>query len=244
MRMRAIITLLVIGSAGAGGCALDDPPETPSWQVDVMPVLAANCVRCHGEPRNALVPPDFRLDAYGSTLFPGQSIPVKGAGELVVDMARVTQPGFQSNFEERMPPNRTLDDRSYRILRNWAGSADGVTNIAPRGAGRENNRTPSVALEETGRMAGVLTLAFEVDDLDHDLVTGVVLGPVLGQQGQVLVGSIGVLVSGRRSFEWDTTGLPPGTYELTARLDDGADIDGPDGDEDYIDVPAMSVVLP
>jgi hypothetical protein len=237
--MRAIVTLLVVG-----GCALEDPPETPSWQVDVMPVVAANCVRCHGEPRSALVPPDFRLDAYGSTLFPGQTIPVKGASEYAVNLARVTEPGFRSNFEERMPPNRTLDDRSYRILRNWAGSADGVTNVAPRGPGRDNNRTPSITLEEVGRTGAKITLAFEVDDLDHDLVSGVLLGPVLGAQGQVLTGSIGVVVSGRRTFEWDTAGLPAGSYELTARLDDGADIDGPDGDADYIEVSAMTVVLP
>ena len=52
------------------------------------------------------------------------------------------------------------------------------------------------------------------------------------------------LVLNRRTFAWDTTGLPAGTYDLTARLDDGADIDGPDGDADYIEVPVMSVVLP
>jgi len=237
--MRAILILLVIG-----GCALDDPPEVPSWQVDVMPVLAANCVRCHGHPRTPLVPSDFRLDTYGATFFPGQSVSIKGANELAIDMARVTKPGFVSNFEYRMPPNRTLDDRSYRILRNWAGSADGVTNIAPRGPGRADNRTPSMTMEETGRTAGVLTLAFEVDDLDHDLVSGVILGPVLDPNDQLISGSVGVVVSGRRTFDWDTTGLPAGSYDLTARLDDGADIDGPDGEEDYIEVPVMTVVLP
>jgi hypothetical protein len=248
--MRANVTWLVVTAVAvagaAAGCALEDPPETPSWQVDVMPVLAANCVRCHGEPRNPLVPSDFRLDAYGATRFPGQSVPVKGASEFAVDMARVTEPGFQSNFEERMPPDRTLDDRSYLILRNWAGSANGA-NIAPRGPGRADNHTPTITLEETGRTSGVITFAFEVDDLDHDLVTGVLLGPVPGEVPGTLdgePGTVGLLVSGRRTFDWDTSALPPGSYQLTARLDDGADIDGPDGNEDYIDVPLVTVVLP
>jgi hypothetical protein len=237
--MRAILFLVVIT-----GCALDEPPEVPSWQVDVMPVLAANCVRCHGDPLAAQVPSDFRLDAYGPTLFPGQSVALKGASEYAVNLARVTGPGFSSNFEERMPPNRTLDERSYRILRNWAGSADALTNVAPRGPGRDGNLTPSIAMVEVTRAAGVVTLELAVDDADHDLVSGVVLGPVLDAQSQVVTGTVAVVVSGRRTIEWDTTGLPAGTYDLTARLDDGADVDGPDGDDDYIEVPLAPVVLP
>lgn len=244
MRASNVVSFGAALVVAAGGCALDDPPEVPSWQVDVMPVLAANCVRCHGDPRAAQVPSDFRLDAYGATLFPGQTVPIKGASDYAVNLARVTEPGFSSNFEERMPPNRTLDDRSYRILRNWAGSADAVTNVAPRGPGREGNLSPSIAMYEVGRAAAVVSLEVEVDDADHDLVSGVILGPVLGTQGQVMTGTVGVVVSGRRTVVWDTTGIPAGTYDLTARLDDGADVDGPDGTEDYIEVPLAPVVLP
>jgi hypothetical protein len=247
MTMRArflVVHAVALGAAAAAaGCALDDPPDVPSWQVDVMPVVAANCVRCHGDPLAAQVPTDFRLDAYGSTLFPGQTIPVKGASEYAVNLARVTDPDFASNFEERMPPNRTLDERSYRILRNWAGSADALTNIAPRGPGREGNLSPSINMYEVAREAAVVSLEFEVDDADHDLVNGVVLGPVVGPQG-VTTRTVAIVVSGRRTVAWDTTGIPAGTYELTARLDDGADIDGPDGDEDYLEIPLAPVVLP
>ena len=142
-----------------------------------------------------------------------------------------------------MPPNRTLDERSYRILRNWAGSADALTNIAPRGPGRDGNLSPSITMVEVAREAAVVSLAFEVDDADHDLVSGVILGPVIGPQG-VGTGTIAVVVSGRRTIAWDTTGLPAGTYELTARLDDGADLDGLEGTEDYNEVPLAPVVLP
>ncbi len=246
MRLAAIFAV-VVALAAAPGCALDDPPEVPSWQVDVMPVLAANCVRCHGFPLNPVARNDFRLDAYSPTLLPGETIPIDGAGGpgLASQIATFTRPGFSVSLKVRMPPDRTLADREYLILRNWAGAADAVTESGPRGPGRFDNRAPTVtSFEEVARVGRKVTFAFEVSDLDHDLVSGVVIGPTLDVQMQVQPGNIGILVSGRRTFEWDTTGLPEGSYDLTARLDDGADIDGPDGEEDYIDVPVMTVVIP
>ncbi len=244
--MRAALHLALLGAVA--GCGLDDPPEVPSWQVDVMPVLAANCVRCHGYPLNPLVPSSFRLDAYAPTSLPGLSLPLEGAGGAGVakDLATASDPdpAFTTTLTKRMPPNRRLGEREYQILRAWSGAADAVTNEAPRGPGRPDNRAPTISMEELGREGSVLTLAFEVRDLDHDLVSGNILGPTLDVQNQVQVGPIGVVVSGRRTFAWDTTGLPAGTYEITARLDDGADVDGPDGDEDYLEVPVMTVVLP
>lgn len=244
--MRAATYILVV--AAASGCGLDDPPDVPSWQVDVMPVLAANCVRCHGYPLNPLVPSDFRLDAYAPTQLPGLTTPLNGAGgeNIARNLANVTDPdpAIVTSLTKRMPPNRVLGDREYRTLRNWSGAADAVSNQAPRGPGRPDNRSPSIAMEEVGRANGVITLAFEVRDLDHDLVSGNIIGPTLDIQNQVQPGPIGVVVSGRRTFAWDTANLPAGTYEITARLDDGADIDGPEGEEDYIEVPVMTVVLP
>lgn len=247
--MRALaLSLVLAAGVAAGGCGVDDPPEVPSWQVDVMPVLAANCVRCHGYPLNPLVPSSFRLDAYAPTLLPGFSVPLEGTGGAGVakDLATASDPdpAFTTTLTKRMPPNRRLGEHEYQILRNWSGAADAVTNEAPRGPGRADNRSPSITMEEVAREGSVLTLAFEVRDLDHDLVSGNIFGPTLDVQNQVQVGAIGVVVSGRRTFAWDTTGLPAGSYDLTARLDDGADLDGPDGDEDYIEVPVMTVVLP
>ena len=59
---------LALATLAAAGCATDPVPAQPSWQVDVMPVLAANCVRCHGYPTSGFATPGFRLDSFGPTL--------------------------------------------------------------------------------------------------------------------------------------------------------------------------------
>ena len=89
----------------------------------------------------------------------------------------------------------------------------------------------------------MITFAYELRDADRDLVVGTVLGPVVNEQGQPGIGPIADLVSGRGQLAWDTTGIAPGTYPLTARLDDGADVDGPDGDADYVEQGAGAITV-
>ena len=58
---------LLVVTLAAAACATDPVPAQPSWQLDVMPVLAANCVRCHGYPTSGFATPGFRLDSFGPT---------------------------------------------------------------------------------------------------------------------------------------------------------------------------------
>jgi len=102
---------------------------------------------------------------------------------------------------------------------------------------------PTLTLTETGRAGALITFSYEVDDLDFDLVVGSVIGPKVNAQGQPSIGPIIDLIGGRDEIVWDTTGIAPGMYQLVARLDDGADVDGPEGDLDYVEVPAGSVVV-
>src|SRR6185312_13499319 len=37
-------------------------PAAPTWQGDVLPVIASNCVKCHGYPAEFGAPAGFRLD--------------------------------------------------------------------------------------------------------------------------------------------------------------------------------------
>ena len=74
-------------------------------------------------------------------------------------------------------------------------------------------------------------------------MVGAVLGPVVNDQGQPGIGPIADLVSGRAVVTWDTTGVAPGAYPLTAQLDDGADVDGPDGDADYVELGVGMIVV-
>jgi len=219
------------------GCALDEPPVQPSWQVDGMPVLAANCVRCPGYPANVTAPFGLRLDSFENIEVVGFEGTFQGAAANATAIATLTRPSQRRPGELAMPPARQLADHEVTVLRNWAGLVDGGGK-APRGAGRPDNATPEFTLTEVTRDATSVTLAYELRDADRDLVVGTLRGPVVSAQGQLGVGVIGDLVAGRGTFVVDLTGVPPGVFDLTARLDDGADIDGPDGTDDFIDVPA------
>ncbi|MBK9035697.1 MAG: hypothetical protein IPL61_31350 [Myxococcales bacterium] len=229
--MRALlVTPLVVTLA----CATDPVPSQPSWQVDVMPVLAANCVRCHGYPTSGFATPGFRLDSYGATLLASGDL-IRGAGENATILARRTKAAIRAPGELAMPPGRTLGDDEIAVLRNWAGLVDGSLK-APRGPGRPDNTPPTLTFTEVGRAGAVITFAYELRDADRDLVVGSVLGPVVNAQGQAGVGPIADLLSGRAVVTWDTAAIAPGTYLLTARLDDGADVDGPEGTDDFIEI--------
>jgi hypothetical protein len=238
--MTAAYRQLALGAVAITATAcLADPPAEPSWQVDVMPIVAGNCIRCHGYPTNGFATPGFRLDSWGPVeLADGNTI--RGASERAVDMARRTREGARLPGEIAMPPGRTLGLYEIDVLRSWAGLVGGTPLRAPRGPGRPDNHLPILTLTEIAREGAVITFEYVVDDHDLDLVVGSVIGPrAVGEDGPIVD-----LIGGRDTVTWDTTGIAPGTYELVAHLDDGADVDGPDADVDYIVVPAGSVVIP
>ncbi|MBA3541698.1 MAG: hypothetical protein H0T79_18940 [Deltaproteobacteria bacterium] len=235
------------------GCAMDEAPAQPSWQVDVMPVLAANCVRCHGFPTNGLATFGIRFDAYDDTEVVGvratsgeppvASI-VHGAAASAGKIAHLaSRKGLLKLNEFWMPPGRQIGDYEYTVLRNWTGLVDG-SGKAPRGPGRPDNAPPVLTLEELERTATTVTLAYELRDADRDLVVGSLRGPIGNLDAPVTIGVIGDLVTGRGTFTLDLTNIPPGSYDLVAQLDDGADIDGPDGFADFVEVAAGSLVVP
>lgn len=232
--------LALLGLAGAG-CAIDPPPTQPSWQVDVMPILAANCVRCHGYPTSGFATPGFRLDAYDTTPLASGDL-IRGAGENATTIARRTRSAIRAPGEIAMPPGRPLADDELEVLRSWAGLVDGSLK-APRGPGRIDNAPPTLTLTELDRSGAVIRLGYELRDPDRDLVVGSVYGPTVNDQGQPGVGVVADLVSGRDQVRWDTALIAPGTYPLFARLDDGADVDGPDGAADYLELPLGTIEL-
>ena len=85
MRLAAI----TLASAAA---ACSEPlvaPTTPSWQTDVMPLFAANCVRCHMYPHRGDGQTALRLDSFDDTLHPGGRV-AKGASPTVGGIFRRT----------------------------------------------------------------------------------------------------------------------------------------------------------
>lgn len=178
-----------------------DVPAAPSFQRDVMPILAANCIRCHSYPAIGGAPTSFRLDAFDDVvLAPGDpaKVPVCGGDPTdptipallcgAASYAPAISPKLHDPVKP-MPPRFPLEDWQVATLDAWALNPE-------RGSPHANNRPPSIEL---------LGDQVRVSDPDGDVVSG----SVRGADGTV-------------------TPLRSGTYALvialpaTASLDDGA----------------------
>jgi hypothetical protein len=200
---------LLLGTCLLGACAVDVPSE-PSFQQHVMPILAANCVRCHGYPAIGGAPPGFRLDSYEGVAVDDLT-QIAGAGSYASLIAVRVRDGAR-----RMPPRFPLDDPQIETLERWAaGVAPGEP--PPRGEPRPGNRAPEVALESAAQEGNTLVIAVRVDDPDGDLVAGELRLQILGVERV-----IGPVRSGRVEIAWNTAFVAPGSYPLSARVDDGA----------------------
>lgn len=211
---RPLIAAVPIGgvalAALAAGCVAD-PPDAPTWQADVQPILVSYCSRCHGFPAD----PAFGDSAPAGTLFAsygdlmsatGTIAGASGFAELIVQLAD----------SGAMPPPlrqpRPTDDQ-IETLRRWAMQA------APRGNPRPGNRTPRVTVTEAARAAGVISFDVDVSDDDGDYVVGELSARRVGGSDDVIIDAI---PTGRSKIRWIPSGLAPGDYALRARLDDGA----------------------
>lgn len=74
-------------------------------------------------------------------------------------------------------------------------------------------------------------------------MVGSVLGPIVNRRASPASGRSPICSRAAARSRVDTTGVAPGSYPLTARLDDGADVDGPDGDADYVEVGAGMITV-
>lgn len=186
--------LAIAWLAGCAACA-PETPDAPTWLADVRPILAANCIRCHGSPAIGGAPTGFRLDVYDDTVVDGRTI--RGARSMAE---------FIAARDDEPPRGAQPSGRQREILDRWAAGG------APLGA-REGNRAPTVSLTDGGTFAGIAALQVLVLDDDRDLVIG-----ELRAGDQV----VGALHAGRQDLFWDTSVVPPGVYPLRAIVDDGS----------------------
>ena len=201
-----------------------DAPASPSFQTDVMPILAGNCLRCHAAPVIGGAPEYFRLDVLEDVTVRERTLP---AGDPACTPPRSEPECFPSvllgaaslagtaaqrvdNDDRPMPPRFTIDDHEIETLQNWA--AEG----AMRGEPRPGNAAPTAAVESIERTGTVLVVHVRVADADRDVVGGSLHAQIAGVETFV-----GLLYSGVAVVRWDPTGIAAGTYPLSARLDDG-----------------------
>ena len=209
---------LVVASALAAGALAGCEPSavtSPSFQTDIMPILAANCVRCHGVEPIGGAPPEFRLDSFANTVVDGlgtatteDDLEVLGAAAYVTFIAaRIDGNDFP------MPPRFPLERWQIDTLLAWTAQEPPT-----RGEPRPDNRLPVLTLRELGRGATTIDLEYELHDPDGDLVVG-----QLCDDDGVTCRFVAPLQSGRHALRIDTTlfSLP---IALRSKLDDGAGV--------------------
>ncbi len=199
--------------------ACQKAPAEPSWATDVAPILAANCVRCHGFPARGGAPDDFRLDVYENTITDEGKL-LQGAGAMAeFAVARVV--------DGSMPPRFPLDDVQVETLENWLALRT-FGSRPPKGPPAPKNQPPAFAglqIAEAGP-EGRRAIAYEIEDPDGDVVVGT-LTARLADDERVITRE---LHAGRGELAWDTAGFSAGSWQLTASLDDGSttiEVDGP-----------------
>lgn len=221
MNMRAT-RLQRLGLLVLAGCGPEVPAQ-PSFQQDVMPILAANCIRCHGFPAIGGAPRELRLDSFGDTVVT-DGVPGSGAcggdpsdpdAEVVICGAATYAAAIPSRLRDEtrpMPPRFPLDDDQIAILENW-------TRDPIRGEPRPGNAVPTIEVLAVDREGSAVRVRTRVDDVDGDLVTGT-LRADLGAVDRF----VGSLRSGTIELVWDVSGVAAGAYPLTAEVDDGAQL--------------------
>lgn len=209
---RSLSALSLLAALGTVACA-PSVPANPTWEEDVKPILAANCVRCHrAEPQNG-APATFRFDVCEDVAGKmGASAYAGGA------LARAT------NDAAPMPPAPAapLNDRQVEVLENWIANrapCAGAAQAAPVFvllAPVEESLRPGAAPGEH-----VLAIRYAIEDRAGTLVSATAVAMAANGEAHVAPGS---LAAGTGELTWALGSMPAGTYELLVALDDGAEI--------------------
>ena len=180
-------------------------PDAPSYQLHVAPILAANCLRCHGYPAIGGAPEDIRLDSFEDLpLSDDLDDTILGAASLASSIAdRV------ASSDSPMPPRFGLDGYQIETLANWAETG------GRRGPARPNNKPPVVTATVNDLVASV-----RVDDPDDSLVAGQLR--LVGPGGNRF---LGLVRTGTIALAIDPALVATaGRYRLVASVDDGAEV--------------------
>ena len=117
MRSLLLSTVLILASAGCELLAADDAGK---FVEDVLPLLEAKCVSCHGPEKQE---GNLRLDSWAAAKGGGDRgaaiVPGDVEKSLLVTAISFRDPDFQ------MPPKQKLSDKEIAMLTNWvkAGAA-------------------------------------------------------------------------------------------------------------------------
>ena len=189
----AIVLLLVLATAwGLTDRAADDLP-TPRYSVDVRPILADNCLQCHGADP-AKRKGELRLDVRESALAKGAIVPGRAADSAMIARIHSREPS------DVMPPpdaHRELTDAQRATLVRWINAG---AVYEPHWAFTAPKATAVAA--GANPIDAILTARLRE--------RGLVLAPEANRETLI------------RRVTLDLTGLPPTIAEIDAFLADSA----------------------
>lgn len=113
---RWTMCLLILACLPALGTAVDKPPESLRFAVDVLPILRKHCAKCHGGTQRKA---ELNLQTLGGLARGGES----GQPTIVVGASQRSYLIQQVSSGEMPPGPARLDDREVGILRNWIDGA-------------------------------------------------------------------------------------------------------------------------
>lgn len=207
MNCRFGIGLLALGLAACGSNDSEGVSETPTWFVDVKPIIAANCASCHGAIPFAPTVEDFRLDRYVKN--DPNTFDAYDYRDLIVTHA-------VDREAPAMPVSGELSETDKETLRRWVeqGAAKGTRANVARDVERIAPTMNSVTADQE------LALRFRSFDDDDDGLIVEVGYRNLDASNEVIVFSS--LASGETDVSVDTGQLLSlGHFEIFVRLDDG-----------------------
>jgi hypothetical protein len=153
--------LLALGLLTAA-CAAEKPPDVPSWDLDVFPILRGSCSHCHGVTAAPGGNPFTRYDVCNAAAFNSMGLTVTpGASATVGAFVR------DSVGPARMPPPPAapLSDYEATVLERWAKRPSCDKQVP--------NRKPIVRIiQPLTRSGNKATVTIEVSDPDGDQVMG------------------------------------------------------------------------
>ena len=202
--------MLLALAALAAGCA-PSAPDAPTWIEDIRPLVLANCTRCHSPPQLGGALDIVRLDKYDD-----EDRDLDGERDMFGAHSEASLMADRTEADE-MPPDWSLYPSQKDTLRNWAN------NGAPLGDAVEGNQEPTIdLLGDFQAMGDLLVTDYRIDDPDGDYVTGKLLAdPNPDVEGDEVPVSFD-LFSGQAQIAWNVSSVAPGSYDLSAEIDDGS----------------------
>ncbi len=217
-----------LGLMLATACSAPDVPANPTWADDVQPILAAKCVRCHGDQPIQGAPAGFRLDRYDDT-FTDDGFRVLGAANMAPWIQLRTDPAARSGFTDTgaplksfkidlMPPEPiSLTDEQHKTIFEWANPqkfADGRPlrgDVSGHGAAVTLTRSLADSVSD-----GLLTIQYDVrDPTGLTMPSGELCVATTGNPAQ----RIGELHLGPGEVVWDVGAAAEDSYTVFAVLD-------------------------